>query len=176
MSISTKKGDGGQTSLWSGERVWKDDPRVEAYGTLDELDAHIGDARHYIQLDKVKEILLTIQADLYHIMGELASTEENYPVPIRLEEADRLTDIVHSYESHLRLRGFVIPGNTPSSAKLDICRTITRRAERRIVALQQQTTILPEILLYVNRLSDVFFILARAEEQHLGKLEYIKKG
>ncbi|HPT71932.1 MAG TPA: cob(I)yrinic acid a,c-diamide adenosyltransferase [Candidatus Cloacimonadota bacterium] len=176
MSITTKKGDGGITSLWSGEKVWKSDARVEAYGTLDELDAHIGDARHYIQLEEIKSILVQIQGDLYHIMGELASTDISYPVPIRMEEVNRLTDIVHRYEDHLQLQGFVIPGNTISSAKLDICRTITRRAERRIVALKQNTQLPDEILLYVNRLSDVFFILARAEEKHLGKLEYIKKG
>lgn len=176
MSISTKAGDGGMTSLWSGERVWKDDLRVEAYGTLDELDAHIGEARHNVILEEVKSILSQIQSDLYHIMGELASTDISYPVPIRNDEVDRLTEIVHHYESQLQLKGFVVPGNTPSSAKLDVCRTITRRAERRVVALKQKVSIPEEILLYVNRLSDVFFILARAEEQHLGKLEYIKKG
>lgn len=176
MSISTKSGDKGRTSLWSGEKVWKNDPRVEAYGTLDELDAHIGDAKHTIALDDIRSILTQIQNDLYHIMAELASTDENYPHPISLKESDKLTDIVHQYEGNLQLDGFVIPGNTPSSAKLDICRTITRRAERRIITLTQREKVPEEILLYVNRLSDVFFILARAEEKHLGKLEYIKKG
>jgi cob(I)alamin adenosyltransferase len=176
MSISTKKGDAGQTSLWSGEKVMKNDPRVEAYGALDELDAHIGDARHLIVLDDIRKILSQIQQDLYHIMGELASKAEGYPQPISMKESDLLTKIVHQYEKDLDLKGFVIPGNTPSSAKLDICRTIARRAERRIVALNQAEKVQKEILIYVNRLSDVFFILARAEEKHLGKLEYVNKG
>jgi cob(I)alamin adenosyltransferase len=176
MSISTKSGDKGQTSLWSGEKVWKNNPRVEAYGTLDELDAHIGDAKHVVVMPEIRKILESIQADIYHIMGELASTSEKYPQPITLKDSDRLTDLVHYYEKDLQLNGFVVPGNTPSSAKLDICRTIVRRAERRIVSLQLEETIPEEILLYVNRLSDVFFILARAEEKHLGKLEFIKKG
>jgi cob(I)alamin adenosyltransferase len=176
VSISTKKGDGGQTSLWSGEKVWKNNPRVEAYGTLDELDAHIGDAKHIVQLPEIRKILVLIQNDLYHVMGELASTNQDYPQPISMKESDRLTEIVHQYEQDLQLNGFVVPGNTPSSAKLDICRTIVRRAERRIITLKQTEQVPDEILLYVNRLSDVFFILARAEEKHLGKLEYIKKG
>lgn len=174
MSISTKSGDDGHTRLWSGEKVWKSDQRVEVYGTLDELDAHIGDAKHTIVSKDIVNILNQIQSDLYHIMGELASTDKNYQPSITMEESDRLTEIVHRYEQDLQLHGFVIPGNTPSSAKLDICRTITRRAERRLVALKQIDSVPDEISLYINRLSDVFFILARAEEKHLGKLEYIK--
>ncbi len=176
MSISTKKGDHGLTSLWSGEEVWKNDPRVEAYGTLDELDAHIGEAKHSITIEDIRKILAQIQNDLYHIMGELATANMSYPEPISLEVCDRLTDIVHRYEENLQLTGFVILGNTLASAKLDICRTITRRAERKIISLGQVTQVPEAILVYVNRLSDVFYILARAEEKQQGKLEYIKKG
>ncbi|MBP7563585.1 MAG: cob(I)yrinic acid a,c-diamide adenosyltransferase [Candidatus Cloacimonetes bacterium] len=171
MSISTKGGDKGMTSLWSGERVWKDDARVDAYGTLDELDAHLGEAKHYVKIEKIREIIEIVQNELMKVMGELAALSKEYLIPLTQADVDRLTNYVHEFESIVQLKGFVIPGNTIQSAKLDVCRTIARRAERRIISLQRQTEVDPLILQYVNRLSDLCFIMARAEEKAEGKIK-----
>ncbi len=174
MSITTKTGDRGQTSLFSGERVYKDDLRVDAYGSLDELDAHIGEAKHLVP-PELKEELIELQNKLFRVMGTLASPSREYPVPICKEDVDALTDRVHYYEDKLNLQGFVVPGSLPESAKLDICRTIARRAERRIIALSRKEEV-PEILLsFVNRLSDYFFILARTVEALSGAIVYKTK-
>ncbi len=171
MSISTKGGDKGMTSLWSGERVWKDDTRVDAYGTLDELDAHLGEAKHFVKIDKIKEIIEYIQNELMKVMGELASASKEYVIPLKEENINQLTDWVHEFEEVVQLKGFVIPGNTIQSAKLDICRTIARRAERRIISLQKEAEVDPLVLQFVNRLSDLCFIMARAEEKAEGKIK-----
>jgi len=175
MSISTKKGDSGQTSLWSGELVWKSDERVEAYGTLDELDAHIGESRHYVQYPQTATILLEVQNDLYKVMGHLASLSKEYVLPLTIDDAERLTNYVHEYEEILQLRGFVVPGNTIPSAKIDICRTVVRRAERRIISLSRVEEVEPAVIQYVNRLSDLFFVMARMEEKLVDKIQYKHK-
>lgn len=172
MSISTKGGDKGMTSLWSGERVWKDDLRVEAYGTLDEFDAHLGEAKHYVKLEKIKLIIENIQNTLMKVMGELAAISKEFKSPITQDDVDYITDNVYEFESIVQLKGFVIPGNTLQSAKLDICRTIIRRAERSIIRLQRDQTIDPLVLQYVNRLSDLCFIMARMEEKAEDKIQY----
>ncbi len=164
MSITTKTGDKGQTSLWSGERVFKDDLRVEAYGSLDELDAHIGDARHVVKQAEVVALLVDIQNKLYRVMGQLASKSKEYVIPICLSDAEEITNIIRNYEAQINLKGFVIPGSIPASAKLDICRTIARRAERRVIALSRAEEVAPAVLEFCNRLSDFFFILARYTE------------
>lgn len=170
MSISTKGGDKGQTSLWSGQRVWKDDIRVESYGTLDELDSHIGEAKHYVKLDKIKQILEELQEDLMRCMGQLASKEKLFVQPITNNDVEKITSFVHELEEYVHLEGFVVPGNTIQSAKLDICRTIARRAERRIIALSHHETVEEPVLQFVNRLSDLFYIMARSEEKAVGAL------
>ena len=175
MSITTKGGDKGQTSLYTGQRVWKDDLRVDAYGTLDELDALIGESRHHIASDEIKQILSGIQKNLYRVMGQLATKDSSYPYPICAVEVEEITSLIRDYEAKLNLKGFVIPGTTIPSAKLDICRTVARRAERRIVALSHAESVTAELFGYVNRLSDLFFILARSIEADLGKLEYVAK-
>ncbi|HRY83981.1 MAG TPA: cob(I)yrinic acid a,c-diamide adenosyltransferase [Candidatus Cloacimonadota bacterium] len=174
MSITTKTGDRGMTSLFSGERVYKDDLRVDAYGSLDELDAQIGDAKHLVP-QELKEELIGIQRQLYRAMGNLASKSGDYPLPLLEEDVELLTARVHYYESLLNLKGFVVPGSLPASAKLDICRTIARRAERRIIALSRHEEVPGPILSFVNRLSDYFFITARWVEDREGAIVY-KKG
>lgn len=175
MSISTKTGDKGQTSLWSGERVWKDDLRVDAYGSLDELDAHIGDAKHHIEQEELKILLTEVQNKLYRVMGQLASKSKEYVIPICISDAEQLTERIHAFETQVELKGFVIPGSTPASAKLDICRTIARRAERRIIALSHLEEVPPAVLEFCNRLSDFFFILARYTEFLEGAIVYKSK-
>lgn len=174
MSVSTIHGDGGQTGLFSGETVWKDDLRVDAYGTLDELDAHIGEAKHVIKDCDLRHLLTDIQKDLYKIMGQLACKDDSYPEPLTAEQAEKLTVMVHDFEQRVGLTGFVIPGNTAPSAKLDVCRTVARRAERRIVTLSRTEKISPAILQYINRLSDFFFIMARWIEKKEDAIVYVK--
>ena len=175
MSITTKSGDKGQTSLYTGERVWKDDLRVEAYGSLDELDALIGEAKHHINNSNITELLTTIQKALYRVMGQLATMDASYPYPLCAKDVEQITDTIHAYEAKLNLKGFVVPGASLPSAKLDICRTVARRAERRVIALSHETELAAELLGYVNRLSDLFFIVARYVEHELGVISYIEK-
>jgi len=175
MSITTKGGDKGQTSLYTGERVWKDDQRVDAYGTLDELDAFLGEAKHHLSNLELKELLIKVQQSLYRVMGQLATKTGTYPYPLCEKDVEEVTETIRHYEDKLQLKGFVIPGSTIPSAKLDICRTIARRAERRIIALSHSEEVPAEVLGYVNRLSDLFFILARTVEAELGALKYVEK-
>ncbi|HPA24384.1 MAG TPA: cob(I)yrinic acid a,c-diamide adenosyltransferase [Candidatus Cloacimonas sp.] len=164
MSIVTKSGDSGKTSLYSGEKVFKDDLRVQAYGTLDELNAWIGECRNYLSDERQKENLLEIQKTLFRCMGQLATKNGTFPDPITNKDVDNITELVYSLEKNLHLKGFVLPGGNSVSAKLDICRTVARRAERKIIALSRKEKIAPELIIYVNRLSDFFFVLARTEE------------
>ena len=172
MSISTKTGDSGQTSLWSGERVFKDDIRVESYGTVDELNSFLGEAMYYANSSEVKDILLSIQRDLFRVAGQLASKDVLYVKPVCDEDVQKLTDLVHHYEEIIKLKGFVIPGSILASAKLDICRTVCRRAERRIVALNRVEAVPVQVGQYINRLSDLLFIVARYEEYLQDKIIY----
>ena len=172
MSISTKTGDNGETSLWSGERVSKDDIRVESYGTVDELNAFISEASHYVNSKEVRTILKEIQDDLFKVGGELASKGKQYIHPIEESDVERITGYVEYFEKRINLKGFVIPGSTLQSSKLDICRTISRRAERRIVSLDKNESVSPTIKKYINRLSDLLFVMARFEEFLQNKIEY----
>lgn len=174
MSITTKTGDQGKTSLFSGERVYKDDLRVDAYGTLDELDANIGEAKHMVPPD-FKSELIDLQNTLFRVMGQLASASQPYPLPVCQADVDTMTDRIHYYESRLDLKGFVVPGSLPVSAKLDVCRTISRRAERRVIALSHREPVPQELMSFVNRLSDYFFILARWIEHLSNAITYKTK-
>lgn len=175
MRIYTARGDTGQTDLL-GERVEKDDPRIDAIGTLDETTSSIGFGRALAQVAATNERLKTVQRDLYQVMAELAFTDETRPDSLHLT-ADRTAwleaelDIL-STEIELP-REFVLPGETASGAALDIARTVSRRAERQAVALTRQGVIgNPEIVRYLNRLSSLLFMLARAEDLHAtGHLE-----
>ncbi len=175
MSISTKTGDKGKTSLWSGERVAKTSFRVEAYGTVDELNSHLAEAKHLVKSPRVNELILEIQDDLFRAAGALASSGE-FAYPMTDDDAERLTRYVHEFEKEVELTGFVIPGSTLQSAKLDVCRTIARRAERRILALENlDGEYVPEpVKKYINRLSDLIYMMARFEEKLLDKLVFKK--
>lgn len=167
MRIYTAKGDQGQTDLL-GERVAKDDPRIELLGTLDETTSAIGLGRAHATEESADETLIQAQRDLYQIMAELAFTDELRPASLHFgaervawleEEIARVTATVTLPPQ------FVIPGDTVAGAALDVARTVARRAERLAVALSDASTINnPEILRYLNRLSSLLFILARAED------------
>lgn len=173
MSISTKMGDNGSTGLWSGERVKKNSPRVEAYGTIDELSSNLSEAKHVVKSEQVKRIIIEILDDLFKVGGDLASMG-NFIYPIMDEDVERITNYIYAFEKDVELTGFVIPGNTFQSAKLDVCRTICRRAERRILTLAEDEHVPTPARKYINRLSDLIYIMARFEEKNEGKLIFKK--
>lgn len=176
MSISTTRGDDGTTSLWSGERVSKDDPRVEAYGTIDELNAFLTDAQYAVEREDVKALINELCIKLHTAASMLASGTRTHPAPLTEQDVAMLTDIVHKYEAEVQLKGLVLLGKTQGAARLDIARTVARRAERRIVTLDRRESVDPILKQFINRLSDVLFMLARAEEKAQGVLTYKPRG
>lgn len=172
--ISTKLGDTGKTKLANGEEVFKDDLHVETYGTIDELISFLGYTKHFLD-ENEKSIIEDIQKDLIKISTELAKGEK-YIKLISNYEIEKITKLVERYEKEIKLNSFVIPGATKESGLLDICRTITRRAERRIVSLSKNENIRKEIIAYINRLSDFLFILARyMEKENIQSISLRKK-
>jgi len=173
VKIYTKKGDKGETSLLYGVRVAKSDLRCEAYGTIDEAVSALGLARSFCQ-PEVKDVVFSLQQDLFVIGAELATPQERYPElvakgkVVKPEMVQRLEDLIDDFEAKVDMpREFIIPGACVSSAALDVARTVLRRAERRTVALKEAGQLMnEEILKYLNRLSDLVFTLARYEEKH----------
>jgi cob(I)alamin adenosyltransferase len=171
-SIVTKGGDLGETGLLYGGRVRKTDPRTEAYGAVDEAISALGLARAQVSHRGRAAIILRLQEELFTVGAELATDRGEYEtlrrhfLVITPEHTRRLEAEVHSLEAAVPLPdAFVVPGGSVAAAALDLARTIVRRAERRIVALEDQSGLAnPELLPYVNRLSDLVFMLARAEE------------
>ena len=162
--VYTRTGDAGQTSLVSGTRVDKDDVRVEAYGTIDELNSNLGVLLHSTKLDNPEVIAIVRKAQnkLFNIGGYLANDKADKLYGVTQEdvaELERMMDQMN--ETIPPAQGFVLPGGTRLSAQADRCRTITRRAERRVVTLAKVATIDPLVLEYLNRLSDFFFVFAR---------------
>jgi cob(I)alamin adenosyltransferase len=169
--LYTARGDRGETDLF-GERVAKDDPRIEVIGALDEATSAIGLGRALAQSERTGPLLIDVQRDLYRIMAELAFTDELRPPDYVLAEArvawlERVTDELTA-ELDLPPQ-FILPGETVPGAALDVARTVVRRAERLAVALQRKGHLANEqILRYLNRLSSLLFILARFEERAAG--------
>jgi cob(I)alamin adenosyltransferase len=171
MKIYTKTGEKGETGLFGGDRVSKDSLRITAYGTVDELNAFIGYAITEIKDISVKENLLTIQNYLFFIGSDLATpeTEKNSKLNIqRTPESfyKELEKLIDHYDSQLeKLENFILPGGSKGAALLHICRTVCRRAEREVVALKKTVTIGNNIIIFLNRLSDLFFVLSRFENK-----------
>ena len=162
--VYTRTGDAGQTSLVSGNRVSKDDVRVEAYGTVDELNSNIGVLLHSTKLDDqdIIALLRKAQNKLFNIGGYLANDKADALYGVKQEDVEELERIMDQMNEELPpAQGFVLPGGTRLSAQADRCRTVTRRAERRVVTLAKVATIDPLVLEYLNRLSDFFFVFAR---------------
>lgn len=170
MKIYTARGDQGQTDLL-GERVTKDDPRIDLLGELDESTSTIGFARSLATWGNGGEMLLTVQRDLYQIMAELAFTDSTRPdaMVFQGERVDWLEESIAKVQEAVELpREFVVPGESTPGAALDVARTVVRRTERAAVALAESgTAINAEIIRYLNRLSTLMFILARAEDGHV---------
>ena len=173
MKIYTKTGDKGQTSLFDGSRVDKDDLRVECYGTLDELNSYIGLCSVYAQ-DYDKKILRDIQLKMFSVCAELATREEGkYKNIVMEKDITNLENLIDSYISKIdKVDAFIVPGTNILSANLHIARTICRRAERKIYSLSKIETINPCLLKYINRLSDLIYAIARYNESELIYVEY----
>ena len=162
--VYTRTGDAGQTSLVSGTRVDKDDPRLDAYGTIDELNSNLGVLLHSTKLDNPEVIAIVRKAQnkLFNIGGYLANDKADKLYGVTQEDVTELERMMDQMNEELPpAQGFVLPGGTRLSATADRCRTITRRAERRVVTLAKVAPIDPLVLEYLNRLSDFFFVFAR---------------
>jgi len=163
--IYTRGGDQGQTSLGDGARIAKHDLRVAAYGTVDEANAALGVARQYTDGD-LDEILARAQNDLFDLGADLCRPESAAadPPPLRISAAQvaRLEAEIDAVNAKLaELSSFVLPGGSPAAAALHLARTVSRRAEREITALAETEALNPEAVRYINRLSDLLFVLAR---------------
>ena len=163
--VYTRTGDAGTTSLVSGNRVSKDDVRVEAYGTVDELNSNIGVLLHSTKLDdhNVIALLRKAQNKLFNIGAYLANDADDATLyGLTQDDVTALEQMMDQMSEELPpMRGFILPGGSRLSATADRCRTITRRAERRVVTLSRTAQIDPLVLEYLNRLSDFFFVFAR---------------
>jgi cob(I)alamin adenosyltransferase len=175
MKIYTKTGDAGETGLFGGGRVPKDDPRVRAYGDIDELNATLGFGVALEPADFELATLQTIQRALFSIGAELAT-----PNPAKLraavsaDQVSALEQAIDKYEATLApLKNFILPGGTPKAAAFHLARTTCRRAERSVVTLSRDQQINPVIIHYLNRLSDLLFVLARAVNQQAGRSEIV---
>ena len=177
MKIYTKTGDKGETGLIGGTRVLKSALRVEAYGEIDELNAVLGCIRTRLTDETISESLLEIQRDLFAIGAQLADPrgkveKKAEKVSIGEERVRQLEEIIDRYDAVLPpLRSFILPGGTEGGALLHLARAVCRRAERRMVGLSQETSLSPVLIVYINRLSDLLFTLARAVNREAGTEE-----
>ena len=171
--VYTRTGDDGTTGLGAGGRVAKDSPRIEAYGTVDELNSQIGLVLSTGVNEEIGTALRSIQNDLFHLGSDLCVPEEEKeqrPVPsiedrhiVGLESLmDRLSEELPP------LQNFVLPGGAPGAAQLHVARTVCRRAERRVVTLSGKEPVGPHTVRYLNRLSDALFVMARHENKRRG--------
>jgi cob(I)alamin adenosyltransferase len=193
MGITTKEGDGGTTGLGSGERVGKDDPRIEAIGAVDELASYLGFARLACALGETREALEGLQRDLVRAAAEIARAEPGRAGFIGSRDEEAMTARIGALESRVPILGFVLPGRTEASARIDLARTSARTLERRVIGLAagprgQAGSDAPKgasaglspaseaLRRWLNRLSDYLFMLARAEESAVGKVSFVNDG
>jgi len=169
MTIYTKTGDTGDTSLFGGQRVPKDALRIEAYGTVDELNSMLGLALAEGPADEMRAALLEIQSQLFTLGADLATPRSVTRKEIRRIEARDSTWLekeIDRFDAALKpLRTFVLPGGSPLAARLHLARTICRRAERVVVRLSRNEDVGEGMTMYLNRLSDLLFVLARRANQ-----------
>jgi cob(I)alamin adenosyltransferase len=180
MSIVTRTGDAGTTSLMYNRRVSKCHPRVEAYGSLDELNAALGLARAHARQPFLRDHLLRIQQDLVTAMGELATGVDDLEryvangfklvTPAMTAQLDGVVAVIEA--QNVSFKGWATPGANLTAAALDVARTTARRAERRVVSLHEAGQLRnPEIIIFANRLSDLLWLMARWAESHESKSE-----
>ncbi|MHA2100415.1 MAG: cob(I)yrinic acid a,c-diamide adenosyltransferase [Candidatus Kariarchaeaceae archaeon] len=171
MKIYTGKGDEGKTSILGPERLYKDDIRIDAYGTIDELNSILG-----ILITKVEDIiqphLIKIQNNLFDIGSDLASEDPRNSITAK--DVSDLEKLIDNFQKDLpELKSFILPGGSTGSSWLHLARTVTRRSERKIVSLSNKANINKIIIPWINRLSDLFFVLARYNN-HQNGMEDIK--
>ena len=178
-SISTKTGDGGQTSLAGGTRVSKSSLRVESYGTVDELNSAMGFARSICDDQEIASQTKAIQQELFKLGASLATpaASRKGDSPVTAQSVDTLTDKVHEFEA---LEGILtdwsVPGEQPAGAAYDVARTICRRAERCVVRLMESgETVEPNVLAYLNRLSDLLWLFSRKLEIDAGATSSLRE-
>lgn len=169
MKLYTKRGDDGQTDLIGGIRVAKSHLRVAAYGCVDELNATLGLALALCENDAIRITLITAQGRLFDLGAQLATPDSKKPTAGRVKP-DHVTQIEHQIDAATEnlpeLRSFILPGGTDLAARLHLARTVCRRAEREAVALAEQEPVDPLVIVYLNRLADLLFALAR-QANHL---------
>jgi cob(I)alamin adenosyltransferase len=171
--VYTRTGDDGSTGLGGGQRVAKDSIRIAAYGTVDELNSHIGVAVAAGVGEAIGPVLAAIQNELFHLGSDLAILEEDKakrPAPgIESRHVDALEALMDRLSEELPpLENFVLPGGCPSAALLHVARTVCRRAERLVIALSRKEAVGPFTIRYLNRLSDALFVMARSENKRRG--------
>ena len=181
MKIYTRTGDDGTTGLFGGQRRSKADPRVEAYGMVDEANATIGCARAAGLAADLDAVLAEVQSDLFTIGAELACVPgHESKLKLRLiaeDDATRLESAIDTLGAPLpELRSFILPGGTVAAAALHVGRCVTRRAERAVIAAARDEAIRHEVVVYLNRLSDLLFTLARVANQRTGVADVIWPG
>ncbi len=180
--VYTRTGDSGKTGLVGGKRLPKDHPRIEAYGSVDELNSVIGIALSYLsqkevskRREKMESILEAIQQKLFDTGSELATLpgdEYEGQINIKAEDSEWLEEIIDAMNEELQpLKSFILPGGTSLNAFLHQARTVCRRAERDIIKLNQIDLVNPEIIKYINRLSDYLFVAGRWVTETLGETE-----
>lgn len=180
MKIYTKTGDTGQTSLFGGKRLSKDDMRIEAYGTVDELNSFIG-LLNASFIEATQNYMLTeVQKRLFTIGANLASDPEKKLLTpdIKAEDISALENAMDAMDQLLEpLKNFILPGGDVSVAYAHVCRTVCRRAERRIISLSLNSDVEALIITYINRLSDYFFVLARyiAHTKQVNEIPWIPR-
>ena len=173
MKIYTKTGDAGETSLFDNSRVSKADPRVDAYGEVDEVNAVLGAALSQGVDDDIASVLTTVQKDLFAVGARLADpssriAERVTKAAVTREQIELLETTIDRLETELPpLRRFILPGGSSAGALLHLARTVCRRAERRVVALGTDS-VEPGVIIYLNRLSDLLFVMARAVNHRAG--------
>ncbi len=172
--IYTRTGDRGETGLIGGRRVRKDDRRVEAYGAVDELNAHLGFVRAHSAIVEIDAVLDHIQHRLFDLGAELATPSEPTSGPSAISDAD-IASLEHAIDTHQSelapLREFILPGGALLASALHMARTVCRRAERRLVTLAREEPVRGELLRYLNRLSDLLFVLARVANRRAGRAD-----
>lgn len=174
-NIYTRTGDDGTTSLFGGERVGKGNPRIDAYGTVDEANSVVGVARAHLRGEPGEEeldpVLSDIQEELFVVGADLATPLDAKPIVPRIKahHVERLEDRIDMFDADLKpLKKFVLPGGSPAGASLHSARTVTRRAERLVVQAGTSAPINEQAIVYLNRLSDLFFVLARWANKQAG--------
>ncbi len=169
MSIATKRGDQGETSLVGNTRISKSAPRVEAYGTVDELISAMGFARSICEDEEVRARTKEIQRELFAVNSDLATPAEKPTSDVTAAMIDKLTDDVHRIEALEGVIGdWTLPGEHAAAAAYDLARTICRRAERAVIRLAENERVAPEVIAYLNRLSDLLWLFGRILEVRAG--------